>query len=76
MIYVTDKIDWGQYGGVKDSSINHYLIELVNFVLYNQDLKIPHAVLLVMVDYSQAFNRINHSLVITILSRMGVPSGC
>ena len=48
-------------------------MELVNFVLYNQDLKIPHAVMAVMVDYSKAFNRTNHSIVVTILSRMGVP---
>ena len=34
-----DKIDWGQYGGTKGSSISHYVIDLVNFVLYNQDLK-------------------------------------
>ena len=32
--YVEDKIDWGQYGGMKGSSISHYLIELVNFVLF------------------------------------------
>ena len=41
--YVGEKIDWGQYGGTKGSSISHYLIELVNFVLFNHDLNIPHA---------------------------------
>jgi hypothetical protein len=54
-------------------SISHYLIDLVNFILYNQDLNIPHAVLAVMIDFAKAFNRINHNTVITILSRMGVP---
>ena len=34
--YVGDKMDWGQYGGEKGSSISHYLIEFVNFILYNQ----------------------------------------
>ena len=71
--YVEGKIDWGQYGGTKGSSISHYLIELVNFVLYNQDLKIPHTVLAAFIDFSKAFNRINHNLIITILSEMGVP---
>ena len=71
--YVGDKIDWGQYGGTKGSSISHYLIDLVNFVLYNQDLKSPHAVITALIDFSKAFNRINHNLIITTLSEMGVP---
>ena len=71
--YVGDKMDWGQYGGEKGSSISHYLIEFVNFILYNQDMKIPHAVLAVMIDFSKAFNRLSHNTIITILSRMGVP---
>ena len=36
-------------------------------------MKIPHAVLAVLIDYSKAFNRICHNTIITILSRMGVP---
>ena len=71
--YVGGQMDWGQYGGVKGSSISHYLIDFVNFILFNQDLKIPHAVLAVMIDFSKAFNRINHNIIITILSEMGVP---
>ena len=71
--FVGDKLDWGQYGGVKGSSISHYLIDFVNFILYNQDLAVPHAVLAAMVDFSKAFNRINHNTIITILSEMGVP---
>ena len=31
------------------------------------------AVIAVMIDFSKAFNRINHNIVITILSEMGVP---
>ena len=45
----------------------------MNFVLYNQDMKTPHATLAVMIDFQKAFNRINHNLIITILSNMGVP---
>ena len=71
--YVEGKIDWGQYGGTKGSSISHYLIELVNFVLFNQDLKIPQTVLAAFIDFSKASNPINHNLIITILSDMGVP---
>ena len=73
MKYVGNKIDWRQYGGTKGSSISHYLIDLVNFVLYNQDLKTPHAVIVALIDFSKAFNRINHNLIIRTLSEMGVP---
>ena len=71
--FIGEKIDWGQYGGIKGSSISHYLIDFVNFILFNHDLKVPHAVLAAMVDFSKAFNRINHNIIITILSEMGVP---
>ena len=73
MKYVGDKIDPNQYGGQKDNSITHYLIEFVNFVLYNQDMSNPRAVLAVMVDFKKAFNRQNHNKLITLLSDMGVP---
>ena len=71
--YVGNQMDWGQYGGTKGSSISHYLIDFVNYILYNQDLNIPHATLAVLVDFSKAFNRIDHNTIIAILSRMGVP---
>ena len=71
--YVGSQLDCGQYGGVKGSSISHYLINFINFILYNQDLAVPQAVVAIMVDFSKAFNRINHNTIITILSDMGVP---
>ena len=49
------------------------MIDFVNFILFNQDLKVPQAVLAVMIDFSKAFNRINHNIIVTILSEMGVP---
>ena len=71
--YVGSQLDCGQFGGVKGSSISHYLINFINFILFNQDLAVPQAVVAVMVDFSKAFNRINHNTIITILSKMGVP---
>ena len=35
------KVDWGQFGGIKGHGITNYLIDLVNFVMFNQDLKNP-----------------------------------
>ena len=71
--FIGEKIDPKQFGGEKGSSITHYLIEFVNFILYNQDMTKPHAVLALMVDFSKAFNRSDHHTLITILSDMGVP---
>ena len=71
--YVGDKIDWKQYGGIRGSSTSHYLIDFITFILYNQDLKEPRAVLAAMVDFEKAFNRQNHHILITKLNDMGVP---
>ena len=55
LTYIGDKIDFRQYGGMKGNSTSHYLIELINFILYNQDTIEPTAVLACLVDFSQAF---------------------
>ena len=74
MVYVGDQLDPGQYGGLKKNSIAHYLIEMINFILYNQDYDNESvAVLACAIDYSKAFNRINHNILVTKLSDMGVP---
>ena len=72
--YIGDKIDFRQYGGIRGNSITHYLVELLNFILLNQDSTEQTAILACMVDFSKAFNRQNHNLLITKLSDMGVPS--
>ena len=74
MWFIKDKIDFRQYGGLKGNSITHYLIEFINFILSCQDSTDQIAVLAVMVDFSKAFNRQNHNLLITKLSDMGVPA--
>ena len=67
------KLDLSQYGGLKGNSTSHYMIDLINFVLYNQDLRNPLATLAIMYDFSKAFNRQDHNTLITILSDMGTP---
>ena len=74
MKFIGDKIDFRQYGGIKGNSITHYLIELINFILINQDSTDQTAILACMVDFSKAFNRQNHNLLITKLSDMRVPA--
>ena len=58
--YIGDQIDTKQFGGQRGNSITHYLIEFINFILYNQDMTNPHAVLTLLVDYAKAYNRSDH----------------
>ena len=71
--YIEDKIDFRQYGGLKGNSITHYMIEFMNFILSCQDSPDQTAVMACMVDFSKAFNRQNHNIILTKLSDMGVP---
>ena len=73
MHYIGDKIDPKQFGGQKGNSISHYMIELINFIQYNQDYNLPIGVLACAIDFSKAFNRQNHNILVTKLSDMGVP---
>ena len=73
MEYLKEHLDIGQYGGQKGNSVSHYLVDFINFVSYNQDIKNVHAVLAVAVDFSKAFNRQNHNILIELLSELGVP---
>lgn len=61
MKYIDDKIDIKQFDGEKGVSFTHYLIEFLNLILYNLDLKDRHAVLARMIDFSKEFNKINHN---------------
>ena len=45
MSFIGDQLDPKQFGGLKGNSISHYMIELINFILYNQDYNLPIAVL-------------------------------
>jgi hypothetical protein len=69
MKHVGHKLDSEQFGGQKGSSISHYLIEMTNFILYNQDLKDPIATIATYLDNKQGFNRCQHDNFIEIVSR-------
>ena len=61
MKYIDDKIYIKQFYGEKGVSFTHYLIEFLNLILYNLDLKDRHAVLARMIDFSKEFNKKNHN---------------
>jgi hypothetical protein len=73
---IIDKyIDPGQCGGLKKSSISHYLIKLLDFAHRTLDATTPHCAVLCTEDLSKAYNRGAHNLVIEDLHAMHVPGG-
>ena len=63
---------FSKVGGLRGNSINHYIIEFINFVLSSQDTNDKTAVLACFIDFQKAFMRMNHNIIIEKLSDMGV----
>ena len=66
-------MDRDQFGGIAQNSVAHYLIEITNFILHNQDMATPMATIMTLVDFSKGFNRIHHGILIEELIHLGVP---
>ena len=66
-------IDPGQCGGLRKTSVNHYIIKLLDFANRTLDKNTPHAAVLCTEDLSKAYNRGSHNLVIEDLHAMHVP---
>ena len=63
-----------QLGGQKGCGTSHYLALLVNYIYNGLDQASgTTAVAAMCVDLSKAFNRMDHSKLVTILYDMGVP---
>ena len=60
----------GQCGGLKKSSISHYLVKLLDFAHTTLDMRSPHAAVLCTEDLSKAYNRGSHLLVLEDLHAM------
>ena len=74
LVYIEDKLDRDQFGGQKGHSISHYLMEITNFIQYNQDMSKPLSTLFAGIDISKGFNKVCHNEIITILGdEMNVP---
>ena len=71
---VDQYLDPGQCGGLKNTSIQHYLIKLLDFIHKGLDQRTPHAVVVAAIDLSKAYNRGSHQLVIEDLHNMHVPN--
>lgn len=69
---VSEDIDSHQYGSIKGSSTVHALVELVH--LWQQALDEPGKVIrILLLDYSKAFDRVDHGILLRKLANMGIP---
>ena len=66
-------LDPGQCGGLRKSSITHYLVKLLNFVHTTLDKRKPHSAVFCSEDLSKAYNRGSHNLVVEDLHSMHTP---
>ena len=63
-------LDPGQCGGLRKSSITHYLVKLLDFAHSTLDHRSPHAAVMSTEDLSKAYNRGSHILVLEDLHNM------
>ena len=74
--FIAHHIDMDQLGGLPGCSVEHYLVHMLDFInkqLDNNHCQ-PTAVLAAFVDFSKAFNRIDHNTLVTILSDLNIPT--
>ena len=70
---IKEKIDERQFGSIKNTSTTHNLISLVHHLLSETDAA-KSAIIVFLLDFSKAFDRIDHSILLQKLSDMNVPS--
>ena len=71
--YITKYYDPGQFA-LPRSSCSHALISVINFILKNTDNpNKPSAVVNLLADWSKAFNKVNHNIIMRILIALKLP---
>ena len=71
--YITRYYDPAQYA-VPGASCSHALLSIINFILKQTDNpNKPTAVINLMADWSKAFNKVNHNIIMRILIALKVP---
>ena len=74
--YISHHIDMDQLGGLPGCSVEHYLILMLDFIHKQLDKNHSEAtaVIAALVDFSKAFNRMDHNIIVTILSDLNIPT--
>ena len=71
--YVTKYYDPGQYA-IPGASCSHALVSVIDFILKHTDNpNKPTAVINLLADWSKAFNKVNHNIIMRILVALKVP---
>ena len=71
--YIKKYYDPDQYA-VPGASCSHALISIIDFIMKHTDNpKKPKAVINLLADWSKAFNKVNHNIIIRILIALKVP---
>ena len=68
-----ENMDRDQFDEMPGNSTAHYLIEITNFILLNQDLSKPIQTIMLLVDFSKGFNMMDHKIIIQTLFSLGIP---
>ena len=73
LYYITKYYDPGQYS-VPGASCSHALLSIIDFILSNTDNpNKPTAVINLLADWSKAFNKVNHNIIMRILIALKIP---
>ena len=70
---VQDRVDPNQYGSIKKSSTTHALVDLLHQCYTSTDASKQYARILLL-DFSKAFDLINHDILLQKLASFGLPN--
>ena len=70
---IQDSINPCQYGAISGSSTTHELIQMLHFILSSLEKRSHHARALLL-DYSKAFDSVNHHILLQNLQEAGSPA--